>query len=102
MSGNKSARLVELVGSGSLDQAFAARIRGRRWAVFLVTIGLSWLGLWLLSDVYTSAGWTPVRVLCFGLFAILFTSLSFGFTQAFLGFLALAEGHEPLKITNTL
>ena len=37
-----------------------------------------------------------------GLFGLLFTSLSFGFTQAFLGFLVLAEGREPLKITNTL
>jgi len=37
-----------------------------------------------------------------GLFVLLFTALAFGFTQAFIGFLVLAEGHEPLKITNTL
>jgi membrane glycosyltransferase len=48
------------------------------------------------------SGWTPLKVGQMALFGLLFTSLSFGFTQAFLGFLMLAEGREPLKITNTL
>ncbi|HEY0793679.1 MAG TPA: glucans biosynthesis glucosyltransferase MdoH [Chthoniobacterales bacterium] len=102
MSSNESARFVELVGAGSLEQAFEAKVRARRWGVFLVTAGLAIVGLWLLADIYQASGWTPLRALSLGLFAVLFTTLAFGFTQAFLGFLALADGHEPLKITNTL
>jgi membrane glycosyltransferase len=102
MGGNKAARLVQLAGSGSLEQAFENKVRGRRSAVLMVTAGLSLLGLWLLSDIYAAEGWTPLRALSFALFALLFTGLAFGFTQAFLGFLALADGNEPLKITNTL
>lgn len=55
-----------------------------------------------MIDVVRAGGWTPLKVVEVGLFCLLFTSLSFGFTQAFLGFLVLAEGREPLKITNTL
>ncbi|MGA8658493.1 MAG: glucans biosynthesis glucosyltransferase MdoH [Chthoniobacterales bacterium] len=103
MSGKgRSFKLTEFVGSARFEEAFAAKVRQRRWAVALVTLGIALIGLWLMFDVFTAAGWTALRVVDFGLFGVLFTTLAFGFTQAFLGFLALAEGHEPLKITNTL
>jgi len=102
MGGNKAARFVQFAGSVSLEQAFENKVRSRRLAVLMVTAGLFLLGLWLLSDIYTAEGWTPLRALSFALFALLFAGLAFGFTQAFLGFLALADGNEPLKITNTL
>ncbi len=44
-----------------------------------------------MLDVVGVGGWTPLKTAEMGLFALLFTSLSFGFTQAFLGFLVLAE-----------
>jgi membrane glycosyltransferase len=78
------------------------KVQRRRWAVALITLGISFLGLWLMIDVVRVGGWTPLKVVEVGLFYLLFTSLSFGFTQAFLGFLVLTEGREPLKITNTL
>src|SRR6202790_3874225 len=103
MSGNhKSGNLVELIGSPTDREAFLKKVGQRRWGVALVTLGISLLGLWLMIDIVGSRGWTPLEVLEVGLFGILFANLAFGFTQAFLGFLVLAEGHEPLKITNTL
>jgi membrane glycosyltransferase len=84
------------------DAAFKAKVSRRRWAVGLVTLGISLIGVWLLSDLFSAGGWTVLRAASFGLFALLFSTLAFGFTQAFLGFLVLAEGHEPLKISNTL
>src|SRR6202007_3385090 len=103
MSGNhRSGKLVGLIGSGSFEEAFHKKVGQRRWGVALVTLGISLLGLWLLMDIVGGRGWTPLEVLEVGLFGILFANLAFGFTQAFLGFLVLAEGHEPLKITNTL
>src|SRR4029077_3213521 len=68
----------------------------------LVTIGIAVLGWWLMLDIVGARGWTPLEVVGTGLFGLLFPSLSFGFAQAFLGYLVLAEGHERLKITNTL
>ena len=103
MSGNDgSKKLVELIGSATFEEAFHRKVRHRRWAVALVTVGISVLGLWLMSDIVGARGWTPLEVVETGLFGLLFTTLSFGFAQAFLGFLVLAEGHERLKITNTL
>src|SRR5580700_4351723 len=103
MNGNdRSKRLVELVGSGTFEEAFQRKVRQRRWGVALVTVGISVLGLWLMFDIAGARGWTPLEVVETGLFGLLFTSLSFGFTQAFLGYLVLAEGQERLKITNTL
>src|SRR5580692_10168027 len=103
MNGNDgSKRLVELVGSATFEEAFQRKVRQRRWGVALVTVGISLIGLWLMVDIVGARGWTPLEVLEVGLFGILFANLAFGFTQAFLGFLVLAEGHEPLKITNTL
>jgi membrane glycosyltransferase len=103
MIGNdRKGKFVELVGSAAFEDAFRTQIRRRRWAVALVTLGNSLLGLWLMLDVVGANGWTPLKVTEVGLFGLLFTSLSFGFSQAFLGFLVLAEGREPLKITNTL
>jgi membrane glycosyltransferase len=99
---NRSAQFVELVRGGVFDEAFQAKVRFRRLAVALVTLGLSLLGVWLMADILGSNGWTALEVANIGVFGLLFTALSFGFTQAFLGFLVLAEGHEPLKITNTL
>jgi membrane glycosyltransferase len=99
---NRKGTFVELVGSAAFEDAFRTNVRRRRWAVALVTLGISLLGLWLMLDVVGAHGWTPLKVTEVGLFALLFTSLSFGFTQSFLGFLVLAEGREPLKITNTL
>ena len=55
-----------------------------------------------MLDVVVANGWTLLKVTEVGLFGLLFTSLSFGFSQAFLGFLVLAEGREPVKITNIL
>src|ERR1700736_2975502 len=98
----KSRKLVELIGSASVKEAFDKKVGQRRWGVALVTLGISLLGFWLLTDIVGARGWTPLEVLEVGLFGILFANLAFGFTQAFLGFLVLAEGHEPLKITNTL
>ena len=103
MNGNdRSKRFVELVGSGTFEEAFQRKVRQRRWGVALVTVGISVLGLWLMFDIAGARGWTPLEVVETGLFGLLFTSLSFGFTQAFLGYLVLAEGQERLKITNTL
>jgi membrane glycosyltransferase len=103
MSGpGRSVRLVELVGSTRLSEVFKRKVRQRRWGVTLVTLGVAAIGLWLFSDILGSTGWSPVKVLELAVFSLLFTTLSFGFTQAFVGFLVLAEGHEPLKITNTL
>ncbi|MBV8174946.1 MAG: glucans biosynthesis glucosyltransferase MdoH [Verrucomicrobia bacterium] len=103
MSGNdRSRKLVELIGSATFEEAFQRKVRQRRWGVALVTLGISLLGLWLMFDIVGARGWTPLEVAETGLFGLLFTTLSFGFTQAFLGFLVLAEGQEPLKITNTL
>jgi membrane glycosyltransferase len=103
MTGNhRSGKLVELIGSGSFEEAFHKKVGQRRWAVALVTLGIFLLGLWLMIDIVGARGWTPLEVAEVGVFGILFASLAFGFTQAFLGFLVLAEGHEPLKITNTL
>src|ERR1700730_930037 len=103
MSGNhKSGNLGELIGSPTAREAFLKKVGQRRWGVALVTLGISLLGLWLMIDIVGTRGWTPLEVLEVGLFWILFANLAFGFTQAFLGFLVLAEGHEPLKITNTL
>src|SRR6201990_3213564 len=103
MSGpGRSARLVELVGSTRLDEVFRRKVRQRRWGVTLVTLGVAAIGFWLFCDILGSTGWSPIKVLELAVFSVLFTTLSFGFTQAFLGFLVLAEGHEPLKITNTL
>jgi membrane glycosyltransferase len=103
MSGpDRSARLVELVGPARLDEVFQAKVRQRRWAVGLVTLGIAGIGVWLMCDMLNLGGWTPLKVAELGLFVLLFTALAFGFTQAFIGFLVLSEGHEPLKITNTL
>jgi len=103
MSGpGRSARLVELVGSNRLDEVFRRKVRQRRWGVTLVTLGVAAIGFWLFSDILGSTGWSPIKVLELAVFSVLFTTLAFGFTQAFVGFLVLAEGHEPLKITNTL
>jgi membrane glycosyltransferase len=103
MSGpGRSVRLVELVGSTRLDEVFRRKVRQRRWGVTLVTLGVAAIGLWLFFDILGSTGWSPIKVLELAVFSVLFPTLSFGFTQAFVGFLVLAEGHEPLKITNTL
>ena len=99
---HRSGKLVELIGSATVKEAFHKKVGQRRWGVALVTLGISLLGLWLMIDIVGARGWTPLEVLEVGLFGILFANLAFGFTQAFLGFLVLAEGHEPLKITNTL
>jgi membrane glycosyltransferase len=98
---DRSGKIVELLGSSAIEEAFQAKVSNRRWGVALVTFGIALVGLWLMFDVMFSGGWTTVKGVEMVLFALLFTSLSFGFTQAFLGFLVLAEGHEPLKITNT-
>jgi membrane glycosyltransferase len=103
MSGpDRSARLVELVGPGRLDEVFQAKVRQRRWAIGLVTMGIAGIGAWLMSDMLNTGGWTALKAAELGIFVLLFSALAFGFTQAFVGFLVLAEGHEPLKITNTL
>src|SRR5580693_10172209 len=99
---HRSGKLVELIGSASVKEAFHKKVGQRRLGVALVTFGISFLGLWLMIDIVGARGWTPLEVLEIGLFGVLFAHLAFGFTQAFLGFLVLAEGHEPLKITNTL
>src|ERR1700722_17282645 len=103
MNGNHgSGKLAGLIGAETVKEAFHKKVGQRRWGVALVTLGISLLGLWLMIDIVGTRGWTPLEVLEVGLFGILFANLAFGFTQAFLGFLVLAEGHEPLKITNTL
>jgi membrane glycosyltransferase len=103
MKGNiKSAGSAELVSSKQFEEAFANKVRQRRWAVTLVTFGITVIGAWLMCDMLGAGGWTMLKVVSASLFCLLFSALAFGFTQAFLGFLVLAEGHEPLKITNTL
>jgi membrane glycosyltransferase len=103
MNGNHgSGKLVGLIGAETVKEAFHKKVGQRRWGVALVTLGISLLGLWLMIDIVGARGWTPLEVVEVGLFGILFANLAFGFTQAFLGFLVLAEGHEPLKITNIL
>jgi membrane glycosyltransferase len=103
MSGiDRSKKFAELIGSATFEEAFQRKVRQRRWGVALVTVGISMLGLWLMFDIVGARGWTPIEVVETGLFGLLFTTLAFGFTQAFLGYLVLAEGQERLKITNTL
>jgi membrane glycosyltransferase len=103
MSGpDRPVKLVELVGATELDEAFKRKVRQRRWGVMLVTLGIAGIGLWLFSDILGGSGWSPLKVAELCVFGLLFATLSFGFTQAFVGFLVLAEGHEPLKISNTL
>src|SRR6201987_2327190 len=103
MSGpGRSVRRVELVGSTRLGEVFRRKVRQRRWGVTLVTLGVAAIGFWLFSDILGSTGWSPIQGLEPAGFSVIFSALSFGFTHAFLGFLVLAEGHEPLKITNTL
>ena len=93
---------TQSVGPATVKEAFHKKVGHRRWGVGLVTLGISLLGLWLMIDIVGARGWTPLEVIEVGVFGVLFAHLAFGFTQAFLGFLVLAEGHEPLKITNTL
>lgn len=101
MSENRSAnKVVELVSAA--ESEISSEVLQRRWCVALVTAGISVLGLWLMSDMLGANGWTGLELVQLFLFALLFTALAFGFTQAFLGFLVLADGQEPLKITNTL
>jgi membrane glycosyltransferase len=103
MSGKtRPISLVEVGRSVALQEAFKSEIRKRRWSVGLVTLGISLLGIWLMSDMLAATGWSALAAAQLGVFAVLFTALAFGFTQAFVGFLALADGHEPFKITNTL
>ena len=99
---HRSGKAVELIGPATVKEAFHKKVGHRRWGVGLVTLGISLLGLWLMIDIVGARGWTPLEVIEVGVFGVLFAHLAFGFTQAFLGFLVLAEGHEPLKITNTL
>ncbi|MGA8659248.1 MAG: hypothetical protein WB586_24225 [Chthoniobacterales bacterium] len=87
MNGNdKRGKFVELAGSVTLEDVLRIKVRRRRWAVALITLGISFLGLWLMIDVVRAGGWTPLKVAEVGLFCLLFTSLSFGFTQAFSAF----------------
>src|ERR1700736_3530683 len=103
MSGKtRPISLVEVGRSVALQEAFKSEIRKRRWSDGLVTWGISLLGIWLMSDMLAATGWSALAAAQLGVFAVLFTALAFGFTQAFVGFLALADGHEPFKITNTL
>ena len=62
-----------------------------RWA-FVILIGL----LTLLAGTFewsllAAEGWTPVNLMLFGLFTILFTHVAIGFSQAFFGFLILSD-----------
>ena len=100
---DRSGKFVELVGSGPSEEAFHKKVGQRRWGVALVTVGIS--RAWFVVDVRhcrsqgvdasRGSGDRFVR-------SSVRVTLAFGFTQAFLGFLVLAEGHETLKITNTL
>jgi membrane glycosyltransferase len=103
MSGNERfGKAVGLIGSSAFEETFQEKVRNRRLAIALVTFGISALGLWLILDVMGAGGWTTLKGATVVLFTLLFTSLAFGFSQAFLGFLVFSEGNEPLKITNTL
>jgi membrane glycosyltransferase len=81
MSGNdRSGKVVGLIGSSAFEEAFQEKVRNRRWAVALVTFGISLLGLWLMFDVMGAGGWTTLKGAEVVLFGLLFTSLSFGFS----------------------
>jgi membrane glycosyltransferase len=99
---DSSGKFVQLVGSVTAEEALQKKVDHRRWAVALVSMGIFLVGLWMMIDIVGARGWTSLEVADVTIFAILFASLSFGFTQAFVGFLVLSEGQEPLKITNTL
>ena len=99
---DSSGKFVQLIGSAAAEQALQKKTEQRRWAVALVSVGIFLLGLWMMIDIVGARGWTSLEVADVLIFAILFANLSFGFTQAFVGFLVLAEGQEPLKISNTL
>ncbi|MBV9671904.1 MAG: glycosyltransferase, partial [Verrucomicrobia bacterium] len=102
MNENRSTtKVVEIIRAADESET-SLEVLQRRWCVALVTLGISVLGLWLMSDMLGANGWTGLELVQLSLFALLFTALAFGFTQAFLGFLVLADGQEPLKITNTL
>jgi membrane glycosyltransferase len=103
MNGNdRSGKFVQLISAAAAEEALQKKVEQRRWAVAFVTFGIFALGLWMLIDIVGARGWTSLEVADLVVFGILFANLSFGFTQAFLGFLVLEEGNEPLKITNTL
>jgi membrane glycosyltransferase len=103
MNGNdRSGKFVQLISLPGAEAALNRKVEHRRWAVASVTAGIFALGLWMMVDIVGARGWTSLEIADTAIFGILFASLAFGFTQAFLGFLVLAEGHEPLKITNTL
>jgi membrane glycosyltransferase len=99
---DSSGKFVQLIGSVAAEEAIQKKVEHRRWAVALVSVGIFLLGLWMMIDIVGARGWTSLEVADVAIFGILFAGLSFGFTQAFVGFLVLAEGQEPLKITNTL
>jgi membrane glycosyltransferase len=99
---DSSGKFVQLVGSVPAEEALQKKVEHRRWAVALVSVGIFLVGLWMMIDIVGARGWTSLEVADVAIFAVLFASLSFGFTQAFVGFLVLSEGQEPLKITNTL
>ena len=103
MNGNdRSGKFVQLISAAAAEEALHKKVEQRRWGVAFVTFGIFALGLWMMIDIVGARGWTSLEVADVVVFGILFASLSFGFTQAFLGFLVLEEGNEPLKITNTL
>ena len=62
-----------------------------RWA-FVILIGL----LTLLAATFewsllAAEGWTPINLMLFGLFTLLFSHVAIGFSQAFFGFLILSD-----------
>jgi membrane glycosyltransferase len=99
---DRSGKFVQIISSTADEEAIHRKVEQRRWAVASVTFGIFALGLWMMIDIVGARGWTSLEVADIAIFGVLFANLSFGFAQAFLGFLVLAEGHEPLKITNSL
>ena len=66
-----------------------------RWA-FLILIGL----LTVLAGTFewsllSAEGWSPVNLMLFALFTLLFTHIAIGFSQAFFGFLILSDRRAP-------
>ena len=71
--------------------------RSQHRSAFAVLIGL----LTLLAgtfewSVLAAEGWTPLNVMLFGLFTLLFTHVAIGFSQAFFGFLILSDRCAPV------
>ncbi|HEY1583373.1 MAG TPA: glucans biosynthesis glucosyltransferase MdoH [Chthoniobacterales bacterium] len=98
----------ELPNSGTISRvgawtATASQTRDQHRRALMLLIGL----LTLLAGTFefsllSPEGWSPLNLLLFGLFVLLFTHVAIGFSQAFFGFLILSDRPAPRAIAATM